>query len=347
MNNEFEINNEFKIPDEYEPFFDDCVMAIPNSNDTIEIQSKECIKLKSKYISSMSFYKYYSTKEHNIEAFENDELYLSRAQDFNDPFDCYFDININNINNIKDFLSAIKDSRTTIKDFRSTFSKIDKNTSVCILQQIKEIILDKTTEHKFEVIKESIFKIVREIFFAKMGVACLSTDGESPLMWAHYAENSKGFCVEYKFDKNFQNSNYARADVSLMPVIYSVEPFYKKFNFLDAIKQEKRNEFLYENLLCKGEDWKIEKEWRIIHNVFGCDETRKRKIKMPFPKAIYLGINMDQLLKEKLINAVIDKNKKNSNEKPIEVYQCHLTPSSGFKFRYDKIDLSNLNSLFE
>jgi hypothetical protein len=60
-------------------------MAIPNSNDTLEIQSKECIKLKSEYISSMSFYKYYSTKEHNIKTFENDELYLSRAQDFNDP----------------------------------------------------------------------------------------------------------------------------------------------------------------------------------------------------------------------------------------------------------------------
>ena len=306
MNNEFEIKKEFKIPKEYEPFFDDCVMAIPNSNDTLEIQSKECIKLKSKYISSMSFYKYYSTKEHNIKAFENDELYLSRAQDFNDPFDCYFE---------------------------SKFSGC-----------IKKVLMKNKNSSNFI---EDIFKIVREFFFSKMGVACLSTDGESSLMWAHYAENSKGFCVEYKFDKNFQNSNYARADISLMPVIYSAEPFYKTFKFLYYFNPNKLHKFLYKNLLFKGDDWKIEKEWRIIHNVFGCEETRKRKIKMPFPKAIYLGINMDQLLKEKLINAVIDKNNANPNEKPIEVYQCHLTQSSGFKFKYDKIDLSNLNSLFE
>ncbi len=313
MSNEFEIKKEFKIPDEYEPFFDDCVMAIPNSNNTCDIKSEECIKLKSKYISSKSFYKYYSPKEYNIKAFENDELYLSRAQDFNDPFDCYFE---------------------------SPYS----------------IEMNLNKNKMFFNLKEYNFKKIKEVFFTKMGVACLSTDGESPLMWAHYAENSKGFCVEYKFDKNFQNSNYARADVSLMPVLYFKNSYYNSctlikdflcFRIKTKSFQSGFNACLYKNMLCKGKDWNKEKEWRIVHNVFGCDETRKRKIKMPFPKAIYLGINMDQLLKEQLINVVIDKNKKNSNEKPIEVYQCHLTPSSGFKFKYDKIDLSNLNSLFE
>lgn len=175
-------------------------------------------------------------------------------------------------------------------------------------------------------------------------------------MWAHYADKSKGFCVEYKFPEKYIDECFARSAISLMPVVYSDENIYKNYNLIKLLKcccnsrknkNKNLNSLLYKNLLYKGKCWEYEGEWRIIHNTYGCEKTRKRKIKMPEPKAIYLGYNITPENKEKLINAVIDKNaiidkivvsEEKSKEK-IDIYECHLSKDSGYNFNLKKVEI--------
>ena len=91
----------------------------------------------------------------------------------------------------------------------------------------------------------------------ELGVYCLTTLKDNILMWAHYSNNHKGFCLEFDHKGEF----FGRAH----PITYSkVMP---KFNILNMTVGEtyKQTEFFVNALLTKAEDWKYEDEWRIVY----------------------------------------------------------------------------------
>lgn len=79
-------------------------------------------------------------------------------------------------------------------------------------------------------------------------------DNQNSLMWAHYANNHKGFCIEYELDEsapeifNFNKVNY----VSLLPEIYATELL---FNPLETVARV---------VYSKSIEWSYEKEWRYV-----------------------------------------------------------------------------------
>jgi len=110
-------------------------------------------------------------------------------------------------------------------------------------------------------------------------------------MWAHYAEQYKGICVEYDLA--------AVDDVRafLQPVYYSDKrPTVKSFDELNT----------YFNVfasLCKAPEWKYEQEWRLTFFTEGqlCGKNNRQSV--PDPRAIYLGPRFeqnDQILKDQL-----------------------------------------------
>lgn len=74
---------------------------------------------------------------------------------------------------------------------------------------------------------------------------------DSMLMWSHYGDGHKGYCIKYRFSKDFvfnvdANNNSARV---LLPIVYSKEPFSierKRINIMDAFKR-KSWQWHYEN----------------------------------------------------------------------------------------------------
>lgn len=192
---------------------------------------------------------------------------------------------------------------------------------------------------EFDKISNKILQDGRSIISNYIKVTCLSENNNSPLMWSHYANKHYGFCLEFDFTRTmsfWQNryNDYIVSQIMLMPVIYTEKrPLFSK-TFLDAktmyeIMKTKKiptpalANIIY-GLLHKSEDWKYEKEWRIINTL------KKETMKLPPPTKLFLGVNIEENAKARLIDIAIKKN--------IPVFQMHLTPDL-YRFTYSEVNL--------
>lgn len=101
----------------------------------------------------------------------------------------------------------------------------------------------------------------------KFRVACFTESPYFMLMWAHYANNHQGFCIEYEVPSYVEP--YIQIFHNIMPVIYSNER-------VSVIEQCVRSlqppgltaDILWDiykyGLLMKSIDWKYQNEWRLI-----------------------------------------------------------------------------------
>lgn len=101
-------------------------------------------------------------------------------------------------------------------------------------------------------------------------------------MCSYYANNHKGFCIEYYFE----NSQF------IFPVLY------KDSKRIDIDKLDESH--MYKSILTKYSEWSKENEWRIILPFYDKKEKGKA-IKQPLPKAIYMGIDVESSLRDFLI----------------------------------------------
>lgn len=91
-------------------------------------------------------------------------------------------------------------------------------------------------------------------------VGCLCTNYKNSLMWSHYADSHRGFCVEYDFFE---------ADISTLPfpVVYSnIRP---QIPWGEALTRSPENTAkatsnLMIGLLTKDKCWEYENEWRFL-----------------------------------------------------------------------------------
>ncbi len=141
-------------------------------------------------------------------------------------------------------------------------------------------------------------KQIQKIMDQNFAVGCLTTDYRNNLMWSHYADGHKGFCIEYDF-KDLKNIN------NLLPVAYSTDrpsiPLECIYNNSKDMNTEV-TKALYIALLTKDNIWEYENEWRIIISA-----TEGKNIEMPPISAIYLGAQMPEGDKKKLIEIASKK----------------------------------------
>lgn len=190
------------------------------------------------------------------------------------------------------------------------------------LSQIKEIFegnspeLESAKQEYWKFIDSSkpeisrAIKKVRDIINDKYYITCFSTSADNALMWAHYSNKHKGFCVEYDLSKTKDNDFL----INLHPVIYSntrasIPPSLFDFTDTNNIKISSSNQST-SDLLCamltKSDVWKYEDEWRLLLY----DEIEKlhdNKFAVDCISKIILGCQIEERYEKELIN--ICKNK--------------------------------------
>ncbi len=127
-------------------------------------------------------------------------------------------------------------------------------------------------------------------------IACFSEQATSLLLWSHYADAHRGFCVEYCPCDLEPNHPHRRL---LFPVIYSATrfdaaPFFKRASLNTPFLPT--HTFL--GAIHKALEWKYEHEWRIV-NPLGSDE-KGMLVPMVKPRAVHLGVRMAEAHREKL-----------------------------------------------
>lgn len=141
-------------------------------------------------------------------------------------------------------------------------------------------------------------------------VCSFSQYKENILMWSHYANYHKGFCIEYEIEE------ILRKNPNLFPVMYSNE-----------IIDKKENDMRY--MLRKSLDWQYECEWRIIDINYE-KSSLYSLVEMPRPVSIYLGCKIEEGLKGYLINYC-----KNNN---IKVYNSTINRER-YELNFNEIKL--------
>ena len=115
----------------------------------------------------------------------------------------------------------------------------------------------------------------------QMGVCCFSDTYESDVMWAHYAGEYRGICVQY--------STHDLCDG--LPDVYAVRVQYDvQTPVLRADETPDREEAAIKALSSKKSDWYYEREWRFLTKHKAIDVPGRLQILGQNPvKGIYFG----------------------------------------------------------
>jgi len=130
----------------------------------------------------------------------------------------------------------------------------------------------------------------------KWKIGCLCDNHKNNLMWSHYANGHKGFCIEYDFSK-WDNIN---SDYLILPVCYGEErvqfPWDVALPKNKGYLTEKAGKTFLLSLVSKDKSWEYEGEWRIISM-----NSEGINVLMPSISCIYLGACCGESDKSKLI----------------------------------------------
>lgn len=133
-------------------------------------------------------------------------------------------------------------------------------------------------------------------------VGCLCTSYKNRLMWSHYADSHKGFCIEYDFSE-------PEADVLSklpLPVFYSenrpLVPWKAAIDNSVENMEEAYAEIMM-GLLTKDKEWEYENEWRIL-----IEATEDSEFAMPKVSCIYLGASIEKENRDKIVAIAKEQN---------------------------------------
>ena len=213
-------------------------------------------------------YKYYRDNSLNWDAVRNNKMWYSAPNNFNDVFDC--DIFVDEKSLFNSILQMVPDKRG-VRPGSPMWRQLKQTLN-------QEIVSLKSTFHEMK---------------STTGISCLSETCDSLLMWAHYANNHRGICVEYELLEINKQLGF-----SPVPIVYSDErSVFQNLN-PDTLDYDVTEVFI-KSLTSKSPEWSYEKEWRIIQDNTACgskwDSANKGAlINMITPSSIILGCMVNQ-----------------------------------------------------
>lgn len=180
-----------------------------------------------------TFFKFRAINKNLIDSLVDPSLYFAKPDRLNDPFDCRI------------------------------------NLRKCFEQAIKKAEPDRAKLLTNALNKPTFFDDWKK-GHDEIGVCSFSNNAMSPLLWSHYADEHKGVCLLYGFEKEFLNDR--NVFIGMSSVVYGqnvvtdwlqtalIDPHNPKKFLIELIK-------IYQTT--KGEDWGYEKEDRIIRREAG------------------------------------------------------------------------------
>lgn len=224
-------------------------------------------------------YRYQSFNALSLDSLCHDQLYFSDPSNFNDPLDC------------KPSVECDSDKQTLQKILVTLIERRVEEEVLCSLRaakvsgdnaenhakkqgqqeannEIRNIAYHATNpDYEISVIEAERRLLTYEIQSELLkqnnrGVCCFSEEHDNPLLWSHYGDQHKGFCVGYSLNRN--------PKPIINKVMYGGARTVKTSLIAHAVlnQDRKAQETLNGNvLLRKAKPWDYEKEWRIFESV--------------------------------------------------------------------------------
>lgn len=175
---------------------------------------------------------------------------------------------------------------------------IPYNKFVVLENNIANFIEQQSANYEDVILKAAEkFKNINVDTRNKQKMFCVAESYDIESMWAYYGDESRGFCIEYDFNKGKGLPKTFKCVLLLMfKVKYANRR--KQFTFIDMIDELVRhggqdkeatariNKQIYEQITLKNKAWQHEKEWRLIV------DTNMQKLPVDIVSAIYIDESM-------------------------------------------------------
>jgi hypothetical protein len=145
-------------------------------------------------------------------------------------------------------------------------------------------------------------------------------------MWSHYADEHRGFCIEYD-TTDIEHPNLA-------PVAYGASRAIKASDLFDWLIKE--DQAAYQRVFStfffsKSSEWKYEKEWREV-----CDDHGIKNVEYRM-SAIHFGMRCDPAVITSIVKLLDDTDE-------IDLYNVYAKPNS-FRLSRTSVDRDEIAAL--
>lgn len=258
--------------DVHDEFFELLLHTMISSTDDAVQARDKLVRLRDWLLSNVpsKLYRFRSPSEHSFDALVSDQIWGSRIDTFNDPFEnepCYDWDTLSKWLDTEFYcpagsaLERLKQAQqgSVPEDVLRWMQQGGADNAIGMLKGIDPD--DSAIVYYFRLFQLAILKQVPglipglpEAFFKNVlwarqqrYAACFSEEFKATLMWAHYARCHEGFCIEYDFKKylkgceencgNILGYHNFMLNLTLAPVHYSGSRF-DATNFLKTIFQQ-------------------------------------------------------------------------------------------------------------
>ena len=264
-------------------------------------------------------YKYESFNTYSISNLKNAQIFFNRPIDFNDPFDCslyvesinYKDDDLIKLHNywISNKLPGAPQPPAHLINTVDSIKDIPDGFKNAVKKSAKEVAEKKQQENLYDI-----------------GCSCFSELNNNLLMWSHYSDGHKGFCLEFDTSldpfKKAYKVEYSDSFPSWNPITI----------FLEKKKSDRR---ALSPLLTKYSCWEYEKEWRIFHH----QPRTFFNYNVDSLKSVYFGVAIEYshleiiclILQGQNPRVSFYKAKRSSNKYEIKFEKVTYTPNINIK----------------
>jgi hypothetical protein len=193
-----------------------------------------------------TIYKYRSwNSEFGKRVLTDFELYLASPGEFNDPFDAKVPYNFQNLSNEE--LDKVIGKFAAHSPKHRRLNQVSPRTSRRIIKKLYTSDPNWLQSLSNKIDFEAVDKLI--------GVVSMSANWDNQLMWAHYSDNHKGYCIGFN-EIAIKNSGKFKYGGLIQ---YAESSDFPKISPLDQ-----SDKAFYEKTFTKSIDWKYEQEYRLL-----------------------------------------------------------------------------------
>lgn len=246
---------------------------------------------------NFDFYAFYPTKDYHIDDLKNYRISLSNPSTFNDPVDC------------------------------PIFKWLEQQIKTGIHSMIVELTKSAYSDIRIRCfVRNTPFLSLEELHPKPLSIE----EYGNMLMWSHYADSHRGYCVKYRLPQEFFNTANENSPVLfLAPVSYG-----------SAMNVLKSNLSVQEGLFSKHKCWEYEHEMRLIY--FDKDETpdsyHKESMLDGMITDVYFGVRCEDCYKRRIIEAL--------KGRTVKYHQMEIDPKDLYRLKAVPLDSDKIKGLY-
>jgi hypothetical protein len=126
---------------------------------------------------------------------------------------------------------------------------------------------------------DAAFEERKKLMLEKRGVSCFSARNDDVLMWSHYADRHKGFCLGFRSDAEpfvqARQVDYQAQVPAVNPTSLILDDVHEAFRAM---------------IETKSQHWSYEQEWRLFH----MDADKAYGYGAGALESVYLGVSMPE-----------------------------------------------------